>query len=152
MLNSRFLISIALAAAAAASLPALAHDDATLDKMVTPHGGQLRMAGPYHFELVVTPGADGSQATPIQVYVTDHAGSKAAVAGAKGSAVVLAGGSKASIALQPDGENRLSGLGSYRAGADMKVVVSITLAGKATQSARFTPLAKEAPAAHAGKH
>ena len=32
---------------------AFAHDDATLDATVTPHGGQMRMAGIYHFELVL---------------------------------------------------------------------------------------------------
>ena len=32
-------------------------DDATLDKMKTPHGGQMRMAGAYHFELVLNPAA-----------------------------------------------------------------------------------------------
>lgn len=30
-----------------------AHDDAVLDKTSGSHGGQLRMAGSYHFELVV---------------------------------------------------------------------------------------------------
>ncbi len=31
---------------------AKAHDDAYLDTVKAPHGGQLRMAGVHHFELV----------------------------------------------------------------------------------------------------
>ena len=33
---------------------ALAHTDEYLDSMKAPNGGQLRMAGVYHYELVVT--------------------------------------------------------------------------------------------------
>ncbi len=54
----RFLLT--LAAALAAATPALAHDDATLDAMQAPHGGQLRMAGAYHIELVLARDARGA--------------------------------------------------------------------------------------------
>ena len=61
--------------------------------------------------------------------------------GAGGTATILAGKQKASVKLVPDGDNRLKGIGKYAATADMKVVVSITLSGKAAEQARFTPLA-----------
>lgn len=124
--------SLILAAALAAAAPALAHDDAYLDTVKAPHGGQLRMAGPYHFELVA--------ATPLAVYVTDHAGAKVSTKGATGRAIVLAGKEKATLVLEPYGENALKAAGAYPAQAGMKVVVTVTLPGEsAPQQARFTP-------------
>ncbi len=118
----------------------LAHDDAYLDTQKAPNGGQLRMAGPYHYELVLAKDASETQESSVVVYVTDHAGAKIATAGAKGSATILSGKLKASTALQPDGDNRLKGTAKYVATPDTKVVVSITLAGKQPEQARFTPL------------
>ena len=48
---------------------------------------------------------------------------------------------KASVKLVPDGDNRLKGIGKYASTPDRKVVVSINLAGKPAEQARFTPLA-----------
>lgn len=127
---------------------ALAHDDATLDKVQAPNGGQLRMAGPYHFELVVAKPGTTAQEKPIAVYLTDHADKKLPTAGTSGSATILAGGQKTTIALSPAGDNKLAGKGSYAATPDMKVVVSITFADKRTEQARFTPLASSAGAEH----
>ena len=47
------LNTLILAAAALFAAPAFAHDDATLDAMAAPHGGQLRMSGAGHLELVL---------------------------------------------------------------------------------------------------
>lgn len=143
---------LAIAAVAAASLlssfAAPAHDDATLDATPSANGGQVRMAGAWHYELVVAPaGAKASPAAPVVVYVTDHAAAKVSTAGATGSVTILAGGKKATIALQPDGDNRMKGSGAYASTRDMKAVVSIALPGQAAQQARFTPLAA-APKAH----
>lgn len=120
---------------------AFAHSDDYLDTQKAPNGGQMRMAGNYHFELVVA--KDGLQAknNPVVVYVTDHAGAKIPTTGASGTATLLAGKQKASVRLTPDGDNRLKGIGSYASTSDMRVVVSITLPGKAAEQARFTPLA-----------
>ena len=121
--------------------PALAHDDATLDTMKTPNGGQLRMANAYHFELVVVKNSKEVKEHPVLVFVTDHAGTKIATAGASGTATLLAGKLKASVTLVPDGDNRLKGVAKYASAPDMKAVVSVTLAGKPAEQARFTPLA-----------
>lgn len=119
------LLALVLAA------PVLAHDDATLDAMATPHGGQMRMAGPYHYELVVGEGQ-------LRVYLSDHADKPVPSQGVSGSAVVLSG-AKTTVALAPAGENLLQGTGAFTAGPDMKVVVSLSFPdGKAWQ-ARFTP-------------
>jgi ubiquitin len=104
------------------------------------------MAGPQHCELVVK-NSKTAQDNAIAVYVTDHAGTKIATAGATGSVTLLAGKSKASVELKPAGDNVLEGRAVYASTPDLKAVVSITLAGQPAQQARFTPLAKAAAAA-----
>lgn len=142
----KFAVAVLLAALAAA--PALAHDDATLDTVAAPHGGQLRMAAGYHLELVVVPDATADKDHAVAVYLTDHAGAPQAVAGLSATALIQSGGKRTSVALQPDGANRLSGVGRYAADPSMKVVVSLLQADKTTLQARFTPLAKPVQHAH----
>ena len=120
---------------------ALAHDDAYLDTQKAPNGGQLRMAGPYHYELVLAKDAGEVKENPVVVYVTDHAGQRIPTAGAAGTATILAGKLKAAATLKPDGDNRMKGVAKYASTPDTKAVVSITLAGKQPEQARFTPLA-----------
>jgi len=119
----------------------LAHDDAYLDTQKAPNGGQLRQAGPYHYELVLAKDAKEASENPVVVYVTDHAGQKITTAGASGTATILSGKLKAAATLKPDGDNRLKGVAKYVSAPDTKVVVSIALAGKQPEQARFTPLA-----------
>lgn len=114
---------------------AFAHSDEYLDTQTAPHGGQLRMAGIYHYELVV-------KANEITVYLTDHAGTKIPSNAAAGTATVLSGKDKASVKLQPAGDNVLKGAGKFGLAPDMKVVVSIALPGQSAEQARFTPLQK----------
>lgn len=120
---------------------ALAHSDDYLDTQKAPNGGQLRMAGVYHYELVVAKDSKEARENPVVVYVTDHAGSKIPTLGASGAVTLLGGKSKISVTLTPNGDNRLQGIGKYASTPDMKAVVSVTLAGKSAESARFTPLA-----------
>ena len=128
---------------------ALAHDNAYLDAQKTPHGGQLRMAGVYHFELVVDRTSPEAKEKPVSVYLTDHAGKKISASGAIGSAILFSGKGRTTINLSPDGDNRLKGLGQYASTADLNAIVSITPAGQAAAQARFTPL-KSAPEAQSG--
>jgi hypothetical protein len=111
--------------------PAAGHDDAALDARAAPHGGQLRMAGPYHYELVVGEGQ-------VTVYLTDHADRPVASEGVRGQAIVLSAG-KTTVPLTPAGGNVLQGTGAFAVGADMKVVVSATFADGSTWQVRFTP-------------
>ncbi|PIQ13904.1 MAG: hypothetical protein CO125_05900 [Hydrogenophilales bacterium CG_4_9_14_3_um_filter_59_35] len=120
---------------------AFAHTDEYLDTQAAPHGGQLRMAGIYHYELVVIKDSHGVKENPVVVYVTDHAGAKIATAGATGTATILAGKLKATATLKPDGDNRMKGFAKYASTPDMKGVVSITLSARQPEQARFTPLA-----------
>ena len=130
----------------------LAHDDAYLDTQKAPNGGQLRMAGPSHYELVVAKDAKEAKENPIVVYVTDHAGQKVPTAGASGTATILAGKLKANSALKPDGDNRMKGFAKYASTADMKVVVSIALPGKPAEQVRFTPIKSTVAASSEHKH
>ena len=144
-------ILFAILALTGGTTTALAHDDATMGALKSAHGGQLRMAGIYHYELVVSKDTQAAKDSPVQVYVTDHAGLKISSAGATGTATILAGKQKSSVALKPDGDNRLIGLAKYTSTPDMKVLVSITLPGKQPEQARFEPLAtaKEGRSDHA---
>src|SRR3990167_2616908 len=92
---------------------AQAHDDAYLDTLTAPHGGQLRMAGSSHYELVLVKDSKGAKDNAIVVYVTDHAGTKTPTAGASGSITLLSGKTKVSAGLAPDGDNKLTGHAVY---------------------------------------
>lgn len=129
-----------LAGIAISATPAFGHDDAQLDKAKTPNGGQLRQAGPYHYELVTARGGTDAKESPVVVYVTDDSGKKVATAGASGTATLLSGKAKATATLAPDGDNRMKGAARYAPAPGRKVVVSIALSGKQPEQARFTPL------------
>ncbi len=136
------LASTVLAALLLSAGTAFAHDDATLDATATPHGGQMRMAGIYHFELVLAKDSKRAKDNAVFVYLSDHAGTKIASAGATGTATLLGASGKATTTLQPDGDNRLKGVAKYASAPDTKVVLSITLPGKPPEQARFTPFAQ----------
>lgn len=144
-LISRLFLSAVLLFAGNA---AVAHDDGALDKMKAPNGGQLRMAGPYHFELLVDKNNKEAKDSPVTVYLTDHAAQKIPAAGASGTATILAGKSKVTVPLTPAGDNKLSGVGKYVSDAQMKVVVAVVFPDKKTEQARFSQLV----AGHADDH
>lgn len=148
------LKTLMFAAAASVSLlagsSALAHVDEAMAAQKAPNGGQLRVAGAYHFELVVARDSKEAKDNPVVVHVTDHAGAKIPTVGAGGTATILADKQKVSVTLVPDGDNRLKGVGKYASMPNMKVVVAVALAGKPAEQARFTPLAP-APVAAAAK-
>ena len=119
------------------SYASLAHTDEFLDTQKAPHGGQLRMAGHYHLELVVTEKS-------LTVYVTDHAGTAIPTKDGTGNAIVLANKAKTTVELKPANDNVLQGEGKLVLDPNMKVVVSVTLAeDKEPQQARFEPLMKQ---------
>lgn len=121
---------------------ALAHTDAPhAGTLKAVQGGQLGIAGDYSYELVIAKDAKEGVESPVLVYVTDHAGKKIPSAGASGTATILAAKQKYTVALQADGDNRLKGIGKYSAAPDMKVLISVTLMGKAPEQTRFTPMA-----------
>ena len=136
---------LAIAGFGLAGTSAFAHTDEMLATMKAPHGGQLKMAGPYHLELVMKPGL-------AQVYVTDHGDKQIASQGGRGSVTVLSGGKKTVIKLAPAGGNLLQGKGSFEIKPDMKAVVSVMMPGQPAQQARYEPGKKDEHAGHDHMH
>ncbi len=143
------IFAAAVCALALASPSARAHGG---EAEKAPHGGQLREAGIFHFELVVAKDGTEAKESPVVVFVTDRVGAKLSTVGASATATILAGKTKVSANLVPDGENRMKGAAKYASTPDMKVVLSVTLAGKAAEQARFTPLAAAKVAQPEHKH
>lgn len=116
-----------------------AHSDEYLETVKAPNGGQLRMAGAYHYELVIKPASGGT--TDVLVYVTGHDDAPVDVKGTTGTVTVLSKG-KSTITLKPDGKNLMRGTGTFEHTPALKAVVSITLPGEQAEQARFAPFAK----------
>lgn len=142
-LMTRIATSLALAVTlASVGTAAWAHGDDPHPSTLKPmQGGQLGVAGAYSYELVIAKNAAEGVASPVLVYVTDHAGQKITTAGASGTATILVGKQKLAVALQPDGDNRMKGAAKYSAAPTMKVLIAIMLAGQPSEQTRFTPLA-----------
>ena len=133
------LISATLAVSLPLSLPVSAHTEQHFDNTTTPHGGQMRMAGPYHLELV-------TKEKEMIVYVTDHGDNNVPTEGGVGKASIQVGKAKPknSIKLEPAGDNMLRGTGDFSITPETVVVVFLKLPEYEAQSARFTPLKPKA--------
>jgi len=140
----KYLKSSILALTMLVSQGAFAHGDEQHDTPRAPHGGQTSMVQQYQYELVV-------KTHEVSVYVTDHDGKKIDTRGATGTATLLSGKGKASLKLIPAGDNQMKGSGKFELTSDMKVVVSIALAGQAALQGRFTPMQKS-PSASSTAH
>ncbi|WP_333797156.1 hypothetical protein [Rheinheimera sp.] len=139
---------LAMVAAGAAQ----AHTDEYLDTVVGPNGGQLRMAGAYHFELLVVKDSVEAKKNAIKVFVMDHANTPVATAGATANLVLVAGKQKAKVELKPEGNNALVGEAVYASVPEMKVVANVTMPGQSAQTAKFEPLKPTAAAAKDHDH
>lgn len=104
------------------------------------NGGQVQAAGGNFIELVVMKNSKEVSENPVLVFLTDGHGKKLPSAGVTGTATLLSGKDKALVTLVPDGDNRMKGAGRYASNPTLKAIVAITLPGKATEQARFTPL------------
>jgi hypothetical protein len=135
----KLLATLLISATLAVSLPAVAHTEQHFDNTTTPHGGQMRMAGPYHLELV-------TKEKEIVLYVTDHGDNNVPTEGGIGKASIQVGKAKpkTSIKLEPAGDNMLSGTGDFSITPETAVVVFIKLPEYEAQSVRFTPLKPKA--------
>lgn len=121
---------------------ALAHSDAELDARQTAHGGQLRMAGGLHLELVLARDGDAAQPRPVTVHVGNHADEPLPVAGGQATVTLLAPKmTPVRVELTPDGPSRLSGRAVYPDDPALKAVVRISLPDQPTEQVRFEPLA-----------
>jgi hypothetical protein len=135
------MATVLISAALVVSVPASAHTEEHFDAIDTPHGGQMRMAGPYHLELV-------TQEKDIVLYVTDHGDNKVSTEGGVGKASFQVGKAKPkdSIKLEPAGDNTLKGTGDFKLTPETTIVVFVKLPDQEPQSTRFTPLKPKAEA------
>ena len=115
--------------------PVWAHTDESLDAMPSPHGGQVRAAGPYHLELVAKDGE-------LVLHVTDHAGQEIKTDGGEGKANIQQNkaGSKITVKLEPSQQNMFTGSGEFRINPETVIVVFVKLPEQDAYAARFTPL------------
>ena len=130
---NKAIAGVAFGALLAWSGPAWAHVDEYFDSVESPHGGQLRMTGPYHVELVAKEGV-------LTIYVTDHADNKISVGGGLAKATVETGQTRTQVNLHPVADNVLKGSGVFTLRPETVVIVFIKLPDQEAQSARFMPL------------
>lgn len=108
-----------------------AHDNEVLDHMRGPHGGMLRAAGAFHFELVVGKGE-------LRVWVMDHGNQPQSVEGASGTASVLDGSARVTVSLVPVGVNALVAKDMRIQTSDgSKVALTVSLKGQEPLVTRF---------------
>lgn len=129
----RALGGLILWAILTSALPIDAHTDEYFESVDAPHGGQLRMVGPFHLELV-------TEDKDITVYVTDHADNKITTEGGLAKATIETGPTKTQVHLHPVGDNRLKGSGTFSLTQDTVVIVFIKLPNQEGYAARFMPL------------
>lgn len=131
-----FLIGTALMGA---SLFAAAHTEEYFDSVESPHGGQMRMSGPYHLELV-------AKDKEIVLYVMDHANSKLSAEGGSGKATIQTGKDKTrtSVKLEQAGDNILKGTGEFSIKPETVITVFVELPRQEAYLASFTPLKPKA--------
>ena len=137
--------------AAAMAQPAYAHSDEYLDTVPGAHGGQLRMGGAYHFELVVSPTATADKASVVKVYLTDHAGVVAKNSGMKAQLLLKTNGKPVLVKLTADGENVLQGNAAFTASPELQATLAVTFADNSSAQMNFQPL-KPKPAAEPHQH
>ena len=135
MTTERVTMFLFSAVLASMSLLASAHTEEFFDSRPSPHGGQMRMTGPYHLELV-------SRDNEILVYVMDHADSELSVNGGSGKATIQSGKTKTktSVKLERAGDNSLKGNGNFSITPDTVITVFVTLPEQEAHAASFTPL------------
>jgi hypothetical protein len=132
---NKLIIAAVLAAPLIMVQPVWAHTDESLDAMSSPHGGQVRAAGPYHLELLAKDGE-------LVLHVTDHAGQEIQTDGGEGKANVHQDkdGSKITVKLEPSHKNMLKGRGEFQITPETVIVVFVKLPEQDAYAARFTPL------------
>lgn len=115
--------------------PVWAHTDESLDAMPSPHGGQVRAAGPYHLELIAKDGE-------LVLHVTDHAGQVIHTDGGEGKANIQQDktGDKITVKLNPSSQDTLTGSGQFQVNPETVIVAFVKLPEQNAYAARFTPL------------
>src|SRR6476469_3027979 len=117
---NNMIAALVIGVTLAVSFPAHAHTDEFFESVEAPHGGQLRMTGPFHLELIAKEGE-------LTVYVTDHADTKISVDGGLAKATVETGQARTQVHLHPVGDNVLKGSGVFSLVPSTVVIVFMKL-------------------------
>jgi hypothetical protein len=135
----RTIVGLTLGAILAGLLPAWAHTDEYFEVVEALHGGQLRMAGPYHLALV-------AKDREITLYMTDHADNKITTDGGLGKATIETGRTRTQIGMHTGpyfevkrrriryADHQAIGLKRYRAGICSSGEKHPSLSTQATQA------------------
>ena len=118
------LADVTLVSALLVPLAASAHDTKGVN------GGRVSDAGAYHVELVL-------REASVDVFVSDANERPLGAAGFKATAVVVLEGKPHRIALEPQGNARLSGKAPAPLSPDVKAAVQLTAPDGKTAQARF---------------
>jgi hypothetical protein len=130
---NNMIAALVIGVTLAVSFQAHAHTDEFFESVEAPHGGQLRMTGPFHMELVAKDG-------DLTVYVTDHADNAISVDGGLAKANIENGSTRTQVNLHPVGSNILRGSGTFSVTPTTVVVVFMKLPDQDGYAARFMPL------------
>lgn len=140
----RWLACLGLLSALGMADAALAHSNEYLATIKGDHGGMLRMADMYHFELMVKDGE-------VRVWVTDHGGTAQATQAADGSLRLLSGTGSMTVKLKPEGANELVGRDSrIRAAAGTRIILTVAMKGQTPVQVRYA--LNDLKAGDTGKH
>lgn len=93
------------------------------------HGGVVREMHDMSYELVARPDS-------LTLHLGDH-GRKIATGGVKAEAVIYGKSGKIPVALAPAGDNRMQAKGQFPVGVGVRVLLTVTLPGKAPVSMSF---------------
>lgn len=137
MRSFRKLLQIA-ALTLAVPFGALAHDNATLDRMPSPHGGQVRMAGPYHLELVL---GQTLNMREVKVYITDHGNNAIEANGVVGKVIFTDVGGSTNVTLAATRGNVVSGKANFSSDPSLKINITLQFKDGSAWEAEFTPFA-----------
>ncbi|OZA28021.1 MAG: hypothetical protein B7X91_06610 [Hydrogenophilales bacterium 17-64-11] len=116
------------------SLPVLAwaHSNDYLATIKGAHGGMVRMAEMYHFELAVKGGE-------ARVWVTDHGDAPQPTTGAKATLRLIDRNGTVSVNLTPAASNELAAKDArIKPGKGTKMVLTVTMQGERPLQTRFS--------------
>jgi hypothetical protein len=125
--------------------PVHAHDPATLDSLPSRHGGQVRMAGPFHIELVILGQESAQRDRLVLVYLQNHMFEDVSSGGLKGSTKFFDGQHVSTVSLIPIDANGFSGKGTFDINPSVTAEVSITDKDGKVWSATYTPFTVKVP-------
>jgi len=115
----------------AVPLIADAHSNEYLATIKGDHGGMLRMADMYHFELMLKNGE-------AHVWVTDHGDTPQATRRASGSLRILSGNASVNVGLKAEGSNELAARdGRIKGDQATHIILNITMPGGKPMQVRY---------------